>query len=460
MTPAMLDSLNPLAPHPLRIGLHNEVHARPPESMAPPLSITHIVMACDVSEREASRAHAAALLRDHHLPPPDSASTHLRADLGALRLRWELHTEFVTWTFSRPLAAHGPADVADSAGARIAQQWLAKLPGRCLAAMQLWVLPPEAEAAAAVRRTLNEETLVGSVVAGGGAEVYTDFALQADGFSRTLILARDIPPRALGRLVQQLLEIETYRMAALLGLPEAREAAVVLGSVEGELAALAHAIRAAGRDEEPQLLDRLTKLAGQVESAHAASHSRLSASGAYFQLVDRRVEDIGEKRLPGLQTLGEFLDRRLSPARATCVWVARRQEALSQRVSRISHLLRTRVEIEQQKSSRGLLAAMNRRQELQLRLQAAVEGLSVAAITYYVVGLLSYLVKGGSSFGWGWKPELVAAGAIPFVAGAVWWSLRRVHQRVMLQQREQRPTQFAMPASPRNSSHERAGVSG
>jgi uncharacterized membrane-anchored protein len=271
---------------------------------------------------------------------------------------------------------------------------------------------------------------VGSTVADGHGEVYTDFDLHADGFSRMVLMAGGIAPRRLGRLVQQLIEIDTYRMAALLGLPAAREAAAVLASAESELAELAGSIRAAGRDEEPQLLDRLTRLAGQVEGQHAATHSRFSASSAYFELVDRRIEGISETRLSGLQTIGHFMDRRLSPARATCEWAARRQDALSQRVSRISNLLRTRVEIEQQQSSQALLAAMNKRQGLQLKLQATVEGLSVAAITYYIVGLVSYLAKGAQAIGWPFSAESTAAWAIPLVALGVWLSLRRLHLRV------------------------------
>lgn len=167
-----------------------------------------------------------------------------------------------------------------------------------------------------------------------------------------------------------------------------------------------------------------------MESQYAATHSRFSASAAYFELVDRRVAGISESRLPGLQTLGEFINRRLSPARATCEWSGRRQDALSQRVSRISNLLRTRVEIEQQQSSQALLGAMNRRQGLQLKLQAAVEGLSVAAIIYYIVGLVSYLAKGAQALGWPFSAESTAAAAIPAAALGVWWSIRRLHERV------------------------------
>jgi uncharacterized membrane-anchored protein len=427
--------------HPQRVALHNEVHARPPEAMSPPLALSHIVMVGDAQAREASRAHVAALLRDHHLPLPDAQSTHIRMDLGPFRIRWELHTEFVTWTFSRPIEATGfgerePATAIEA----VPQEWLAELPGECLASLHLWVLPTQVFGTTSlVKHVLNEDTLVASTVADGHGEVYTDFAIHADGFSRMVLLAGSVASRRLGRLVQRLLEIDTYRMAALLGLPAAREAATVLAYAERELAELAGAIRVAGRHEEPQLLDRLTKLAGQVESQYASTHSRFSASSAYFELVDRRIDDIKETRLAGMQTIGEFMDRRLSPARATCEWATRRQDALSQRVSRISNLLRTRVEIEQQQSSQALLATMNTRQGLQLQLQATVEGLSVAAITYYIVGLVSYLAKGAHGIGWPWSAESTAASAIPVVALAVWWSLRRLHSRVFEDKRDVAP---------------------
>jgi uncharacterized membrane-anchored protein len=418
--------------HPQRLALHNEIHARPPEAMNAPLAISHIVMLGDAGERDASRAHVAALLRDRHLPLPDAQSNHIRIDLGPFRIRWELHTEFGTWTFPRPIEATGFGEREPSTAIEsVPRAWLEGLPGQCLANLHLWVLPTQAFGSTSlIKHVLNEDTLVASTVADGHGEVYTDFAIHADGFSRMVLLAGSLAPRRLGRLVQRLLEIDTYRMAALLGLPAARDAAAVLADAERELAELAGAIRVAGRLEEPALLDRLTKLAGQVESQYAGTHSRFSASSAYFELVDRRIADIAESRLAGLQTIGEFMERRLSPARATCEWTTRRQDALSQRVSRISNLLRTRVEIEQQQSSQALLATMNTRQGLQLKLQATVEGLSVAAITYYIAGLVSYLAKAAQALGWPWSAEATAAVAIPVVALAVWWSLRRLHSKV------------------------------
>ncbi len=418
--------------HPQRLALHNEVHARPPEPMQAPQVISRVVMWVDRASAQASREHLARLLRDNHLPAPDAHTNHVRMDLGAFRMRWELHTEFVSWTFMRPVAGdvfdHGDPMTAIQA---VPQQWLAQLPGECLARLHVWLLPSSTtDIHQDMPKVLQEDTLVASTVAEGHGEVYTDFQLHPDGFSRIVLLTGSLTPRRQGRLVQQLLEIETYRMAALLGVPAAREASHVLADAERELAGLANAIRHAKRADEAGLLDRLTRLAGEVEGQYAATHSRFSATRAYFELVDRRILDIAESRMPGMQTIAEFMERRLSPARSTCDWASRRQNALSERVSRMSNLLRTRVDFEQQQSSQALLTTMNQRQDLQLKMQSTVEGLSVAAITYYFTGLVSYLAKGAEKVGWPFSPDLTAACALPFVGLVVWLSMRRLHNKV------------------------------
>ena len=208
--------------HPQRAALHNEIHARPPEAMGVPLAISHVVMVCDAAQREASRQHIGSLLRDHHLPQPDNLVTHFRIEVGQFRIRWELHTEFVTWTFMRDLlpdrtgdASHEPQPAIDS----VPPDWFAGLPGQCLASLHLWVLPFNSfTTGPLVKHLLDEETLVASTVADGLGEVYTDFAIHADGFSRMMLFAGSMTPRRLGRLVQCLLAIEPYRKVYLLSL--------------------------------------------------------------------------------------------------------------------------------------------------------------------------------------------------------------------------------------------------
>ncbi len=429
--------------HPLRVALHNEIHARPPEALTAPIAITHIVMLCSAEEeRIASRDHVSNLLRDHHLPQLDAHATHIRVDIAGFRLRWELHTEFVNYTFMRSMDIVELPDASQSnlptAIEAVPQSWLVDLPGQSVSSAHLWVMKQnefqiKQQSDAWCKILLNEDTLLGSNVAGGFAQVFTDFAIHADGFSRVLVFAGDMTQRRIGRLVLRLIEIETYRMLALLGLPIARQSTHALVQHEAELVELAQAIRTASsadHHDDAQLLDRLTLLAGQVESQYAATHSRFSASTAYFKLVDDRIKEIDESRLPGLQTIREFMDRRLTPARSTCEWAGKRQDALSTRVSRISNLLSTRVEIEQQQSSQALLSTMNSRQDLQLKLQSTVEGLSVAAITYYFVGLIGYVAKGAQRMGWPLSSEMTSAIAVPFVALVVWRLLKRVSRKI------------------------------
>ncbi len=147
--------------------------------------------------------------------------------------------------------------------------------------------------------------------------------------------------------------------------------------------------------------------------------------------VQRALSDVRAQRLRGRQPLGVFMERRLSPRMQPCSAAARRLQSLSERISRASNLLRTRVEVAQQRSSEALLDAMNRRQEAQLLLQGAVEGLSVAAITYYGAGLVGYMAKGMKAASLPVSPDILVAAAVPFIALAVWWGVRKLHARIL-----------------------------
>ena len=439
-----------LPSHALRETLHNEVHARPYERLTAPLLLSHVAMFGPPAG--AAYAHMVELLRKRHLPLPAVDANHLSADLGGVHLRWEKHTEFHTCTFWKPLAETNPAlassDRADdravdrafdqTAIAELPPEWLAALPGEWLVGLHMLVLDAPGlrqsgpVMSSALRRlvsaNLYEDSLVGASLMDGDAQVCTDFRLRADGFSRTVLATDAMNPRRLGRAVQRLLEIETYRMAALMGLPLAREVGASLVHAEQDLATVAAQIRSARREQEPELLRQLTQLAAEVESLYARTHARFSASAAYFELLQRRITELREQRIETLQSLGDFMDRRLAPAMQTCAWAARRQQALSERISRISNLLQTRVEIEQQQSSQDLLDAMNRRQKAQMLLQTAVEGLSVAAVTYYGAGLVGYGAKGLRAAGVNLSPDVAVAFSIPLIALAVWFGIRRLHR--------------------------------
>lgn len=419
-------------PHPLRTALHNEVHARPYERMQPPLAVSHLAFVSSPEVQVADRTHLETLLRDLHLPLPAPEASHLSIDLPGARLRWERHTEFVSYTIWRPLRADEALDAAP-AYRSLPDGWLASVPGELLVATNLLVLNSrEQNLRGLVDAWLDADSLVGADVADGDLHIYSDFRLHPDGYGRWLVGVGNpaITPRRLGRNVQRLLEIDTYRMMALLGLPVARDTTRRLDELERQLAGLADTSAGSETADEARLLDSLTRLAREVESTYARHHSRFSASSAYFDLVEQRIDELRETRLEGLQTVREFVDRRLKPAVTTTAWASRRLGALSERVSRASELLRTRVETLQQEHARELLSTMNARQHLQLRLQAAVEGLSVAAITYYGVGLVGYLAKGAHAVHLPVPVELVIALAVPVIALTAWLGMRRLRRRI------------------------------
>ncbi|HET7776402.1 MAG TPA: DUF3422 domain-containing protein, partial [Azospira sp.] len=282
------------------------------------------------------------------------------------------------------------------------------------------------------------DSWVATTVADGAAWVVSDFQLH-DGWSRFLVLDERLRHRQAGRTVQRLLEIETYRMMALLAFPVAKEVGRLLARVEGELADLMERMgEARSPEDERLLLARLTRLAAEVEQSVTRTAFRFGAAEAYYALVQQRIRELREHRLNGFPPISEFMDRRLAPAINTCLSVARRQTDLSTRIARKSALLRTRVDIELERQNQELLGQMNRRAKLQLRLQETVEGLSVVAITYYASQLVSYLAKGLSkTLMPQLSPEIASALSIPLIAAVVAVSIRRMRRALATEELEQ-----------------------
>jgi uncharacterized membrane-anchored protein len=292
---------------------------------------------------------------------------------------------------------------------------------------------PEARVAQHLAGTAQ---MVVSKISHGAGWVFTDFLIGEDGFSRFLLVSESLTPRQTGRSVQRLLEIETYRVICLLSFPVAKQVARMLSRAEDELADLVRRMgRAETHENEQRVLGRLTRLAADVEQSVATTTYRFGAGAAYWALVRLRIEELREIRVTGFPTLREFMERRLQPAMDTCETIARRQEDLSDRIARNALLLRTRVEVELERQNQQLLEQMNRRARLQLRLQETVEGLSVAAITYYGSQLVHYLAKGLGERIAPLTAETVTAVAIPVIALLVYTGMRRMRRRLAAEEK-------------------------
>ena len=207
---------------------------------------------------------------------------------------------------------------------------------------------------------------------------------------------------------------------ALLAFPLARQAGVEVARIDRAIAAIITALAdpdVAQNDRE--LLESLTGLAAESECLDAATAFRLSAARAYYAIVIQRIGELREERIPGLQMVAEFMDRRLAPAMKTCEAAADRQAMLAGRVSRTSDLLRTRVDIALEEKNADLLKSMNRRAKVQLRLQETVEGLSVVAISYYLLSLIGYAAKGLKAAGLPVDTDVAQLVALPIILGGV-----------------------------------------
>lgn len=419
------------ADHPLRFDLNDEVHARPPERLSVPTRASFLALVGEAGERDHEWNHVCALVRTHGVEPPPKPVTHLSVDLGAFRFKWERHTEFSRYKFIVGSGADDP--FAQPAIDQVPRAWLDEIPGRTMVAAHVALVQAEAgvpDYEAVAERLFAGHTLIGSAIAGGAATALTDWRIHGDGFSRVLVHNRSMLPRQAGRMVQRLLEIDTYRVMALLALPVARELGPKLAAYERELAEITAQLVGATHADESQLLQRLTRLEAEIESAEARHHYRFTAAAAYHELVQRRISELREERIQGLQTFQEFTDRRLAPAMNTCASIAMRQDSLSRRVARATQLLSTRVDVTREGQNQALLESMNRRAQLQLRLQETVEGLSVAAVTYYIVGLVGYGAKGLKSLGVPLHVEITTGVSIPVVAALVALGVRRIRRAV------------------------------
>ena len=428
---------------PLRATLHNEVHARPSARVRLPALIVYVAVLNAGVTREQECAHLRCLPGQQELPLESLQGNFLRLRLAGYTVRWERHTEFTRYSIvqAMPDAALLGASDPDLHGAlAVAPDWLRGIPGRTVAAIQLAMVHGDMSDERALmeqaKTWFGGRTVVASRLGFGPDQplghswAVTEFCIGADGFERMLVIApQGMTESRASRISQRLLELETYRLMALRGLPVAKELGPMLASAEDALAAITARLESKATSDE-DLLETLVSLAARVERALAEHSYRFSATRAYDTLVGQRITELREKAISGTQTIGVFMQRRLSPAMATVAATAQRLTSLSERVSRTSALLRTRVDIATEVQNQQLLAQLTRGQELQLRLQSTVEGLSIAAISYYVISLLLYGGKALKSAGVPVNPEIAAGALVPVVLWVVWRTTRRIHAKL------------------------------
>ena len=408
--------------HPLREALHDELHARPSIHFAGPAHLHHYAMLDQAGQAEALLARIDSLT--HRERDPEAVQEILEID--GMTLKWERHTEFFTLTLMVPrqpdqaLWPEPPPQLEALLASHREQVISATL--ILVEAAHRWSGSPEA---------YGFRDPAGSRVADGEATVWSDFRLTPDGVNRLLLVNQSLDGFRLGRMARRLLEIETYRMMASLALPLAREMRLELDANERELDTLS--VRNAERQSESSrpLLAAISELSARLEHASARSRLRFSATEAYARIVDARIEELRERKVGEHPRLGIFIQRRFRPLVRFCAAIHARQEALAESVARLNDLLRTRAQVEIEEQNAEMLKSLNERTSSQLKIQKAVEGLSIIVISYYLFSLFKLGLQSLGALGVAIVPAVAAAIIGPLGLGilaVLAWRIWRVKQ--------------------------------
>ncbi|WP_373506337.1 DUF3422 family protein [Aestuariivirga sp.] len=413
--------------HELRNVLNDELHGRPGIPVTAPSRVTHLAFTIGEGDGD-PLAHVKMLCDALGVKPPADGAQHHTAEIAGGQIKYERHGEFYRISVvSEGGSEKGEALVILPVG------WVEGLPGHRLVGIHTRIMSmdePTPDVAELVAM-FGHEDLAGSKTSSGQATVWTDFRIGTDGYTRMLVQDNGLSPLRLGRVIRRIHEIETYRMMALLALPMARK-------VQGELAGLERAVSRVTADmlsaqeshEDAELLTRLSRIARDVEEISSRTSYRFSAARAYAALVDKRISELGEEKVMSFQRIGVFLDRRFGPAMATCLAVSDRIKSLAERIERASNLLRTRVDIALEGQNQQLLRSMEKRGHQQLRLQETVEGLSVVAISYYLIGIVSKIIEGAGDYA-NVNTKLIGLITIPVVVLLVFYGVRRLRKRIL-----------------------------
>ncbi len=424
----------PIADHPLRYQLANELHARPFPSL--PATGRAVFLAikqpeeAEARDRQADLDHLIALLDRHGADHPKPGATHWFGQVGKHRLKWESHTEFVTYTAFLDGPGARPFDPDDFSV--FPSDWLDSAPGQRITSIMLRLEPlpeTEAEIAARVADWFVAESVAISHVVDDAAVVAGDFRIDPAGHMRFAVFPSEgTGRRRVGRIVQRLFEIETYKTMAMLGFQRVKALGPRMHEIDKELGALMSDLTEEGATAEETLKALLT-VSAELETLSAQSAFRFGATAAYEAIVTQRIQVLREERFAGRQTFAEFMMRRFDPAMRTVKHTESRLQTMADRAMRAGDLLRTRVDVARSAQNQVLLESMDRRADLQLRLQKTVEGFSVVAISYYAVSLGGYLLDPLAAMVGVSKGTVIAAITLPVVV-AVFLAVRRIRGKI------------------------------
>ena len=432
----------PKSPFPA-LQIHQELHARVAEPVSAPCRIRHsayLLPDASADSRAAVRQSFEHIATGLSIPKENilwgersgRVETEL-TDTARLRVVWELHTEFYSYT------TYHMTDARHASKAKLVPPFtFPAMPtlGTKLVDLDVVVLPG-VELTAPLRAFLGAERVYGGRVVEGQGRVWTTFRVDEWGQGRYVVRAGSLGPGRLGRLIRRLVEIENYYHLILLPLEEYRTHVGPLRELEDRIARRSREVAAAlagpdaGVEVEHRWLVSLTgDLAELIQLAERMRYT-FSSTESYYAILEERLRWLREQTGEGFQTLEEFLTARVGPAVRNYRNFSERSDALAAQITSMGNMLRTRVNLSLERQSLATMRAMDRRFELQLHLQFTVEGLSIIVLSYYLTGLTGYGLKALEAF---WelpgRLDVWIAASVPFWLGLSYLFTRRVKKLV------------------------------
>ncbi|WP_420597744.1 DUF3422 family protein [Neptuniibacter sp.] len=401
--------------HVLRNEISQEVHARPFQKLYPEMGVVHVAATCDAEDRVALQDSLSKVMLENSIPLPDDLSRFFHASGETMAVRYEPHNEFYTLTLYQ---------LDERSTGRLHPYWK-NFPGAMLCGVEI-LFEDQSAGVPNPKDYFSNRQVSGSLVMGGAAKVWTDFyPAGEDGLVRILVQNVSLLSFQAGRLIQRLCEIETYRHTALLALPDAKAVMPQLTEMDKQLAKITHEIASSSNSQD--LLTELMLLAARLEELSADTANRFSASEAYFTVLDNRITELREARIEGLQTMAQFVERRLDPARKTCRSAKERIERLSIRIARATELIRSQVDLSIEQQNQQLLSGLNDRSRRQLRLQAKLESFTIIVVTYYAFDLLERSIRNSITID-SLRDDILwwVSVSVPLIAGVLWLYVRRL----------------------------------
>ena len=432
------------------LSFKDELHARPYIKLGNNLRTFHFAYLIKENDEKKSWNYLDKFLRKINFQKlPNESSKYWVAEGKDLTVRYECHTEFISLTLIYPNKIENknkPKLFDENFLNLLPIEFLENFPGDHFLSTWIEMVPSNFNFRPIdIEDYFYHDNFAGSNVAEDGANVFMSFKSDrtdflGSGFRRVFIQNKNLRTRRTGRLLQRIVELETYQVLSLLGLPQVRQETSNLSNLEKQITEITKSVSKTAKKnlnkksidypDYQQDLNELSYVVAKIEEIDSSTNYRLSATAAYYKLVEQRIQDLREERLESFQTSYEFLSRRLQPAIRTTEAFSRRLESLATRAQRADNLVRTQIEMGVQIQNKNLLESMELRARAQLRLQETVESLSIVAITYYIVGLLSTLVDPINFDNFFISKTVFLALCVPIILILIWYIAKMVRKKI------------------------------